>query len=126
MKDDFFKAQQLSTELNAQEKSKNRATGSFENGDAGADNGQSDDEDHDDSSEDDKVKIEKVKPHEPSATPWSRTNDFMLSVRSDYAYPSFPSFEHLELDRTDLPPMLDTSNLVLRLRLTDYFRGTQS
>lgn len=48
----------------------------------------------------------------------------MLSVRSDYACPSFPSFEHLELDRTDLPPILDTSNLVLRLRLTDYFRGT--
>ena len=124
MKDDFFKAQQLSRELNAQESSKNRAAGSFEKADAGFDNGESDDEDNDDSSEDDEVEFEKVKPHEPSATPWSRTNDYMRSVRSDYACPSFPSFEHLELDRTDLPPILDTSTLVLRLRLTDYFRGT--
>jgi hypothetical protein len=125
MKDDFFKAQQLSRELNAAEKSKTSGTGSFE-GYAGVDNGPSEDEDDDDSSDDSEAEVEKVQPPEPSQTPWSRTNEYMLSVRSNYACPIFPSFEHLEVNQIELPPIHDTSNLVLRLRLTDYFRGTSS
>ena len=94
-------------------------------GDAGVDDGPSEDEDDDDSSDDDsEAEVEKVQPPEPSQTPWSRTNEYMLSVRSNFACPIFPSFEHLEVNQIELPPLHDTSNLVLRLRLTDYFSGT--
>ena len=98
-----------------------------EKGDAGIQSEGSEDDDDDDRSEDLSVKFEKLKPpHDPSVTRWATRNQHLLQVRSRFACPSFPSFEHLERDRIDLPPILDTSSLRLRLRLTDYHGPTST
>jgi len=108
-------------------KSKNPGTGSFDKGDAGGHSEGSEDEDDDARSEDEKgdagihsegrededddedefVKFEKMKPHNPSGVRWATRNENLLQVRSRFACRSFPSFEHLERDRSDLPLKVD-------------------